>query len=87
MADVIVIREDVLRRPQTVEFYPEGAALPDDIDRRIQREKQVLDQRTETKAQPAQHKAKKIGGPWYQLPTGEKVKGKAAVRDAGYEVP
>ena len=77
MAEVIVIREDVMRRPQTVEYYPEGAALPSDLDRRIQRERKVLDQR----------EAVKIGGPWYQLPTGEKVKGKKAVREAGYEVP
>jgi len=84
MADrVIVRREDVLGRPRDTTVYSEGDPLPDWAEEALEgRETQVSDPRDEVKAttQTAEH----LGSGWYQLPTGEKVRGKDAVREQGY---
>jgi len=80
-ADVIIVERDRLGRPSRVERYEAGEPLPDWLDDRLARETQVQDPRQEVKT------AEALGGPWYRLPSGEKVRGKDAVRDAGCEVP
>jgi len=74
MAEVIVIREDWLGRPRSVDRYEEGAQLPETIAREVK----VQDRREEVTHQ---------GNGWYTLPTGETVRGKQAVKNAGYELP
>jgi hypothetical protein len=76
--DVIVVERDPLGRPSRVERYGAGDALPEWLDDRLQRETQASDPRGEVKAN---------GSGWYTLPGGETVRGKDAVREAGYEVP
>ena len=80
MADteVIVVERDVIGRPGRVERYGPGEPLPAWLDDRLGRETQVQDPRQEVKAK---------GSGWYELPTGETVRGREAVREAGYEVP
>lgn len=80
MADplVIVRREDALGRPTRTVTYGPGDPKPDWVTEALpDRETQVIDEREEVKH---------LGGGWYQLPGGEKVRGKEAVRDAGYDV-
>lgn len=77
-ADVIIVERDPLGRPSRVERHEAGEPLPGWLDDRLTRETQVQDPRQEVKAN---------GAGWYELPDGSVVRGKDAVRDAGYEVP
>lgn len=77
--EVVVVERDYLGRPSDTEVYSEGDPKPDWLEERLPgRETQAGDPRDEVK-----HK----GGPWYELPSGETVRGKEAVREAGFEVP
>lgn len=73
--EVIIVNRDVMGRPGRVERYGPGEPVPDWV--RSELETQVSDPREEVKH---------AGGPWYQLPNGEKVRGKDAVREAGYSI-
>jgi hypothetical protein len=79
MADetVLIVERDVLGRPGRVERYGPGEPLPEWARQAVKRETQVQDPRDEVKH---------AGGPWYELPDGEKVRGKDAVREAGFEI-
>jgi len=73
---VVVVERDRIGRLARVETHEPGDPLPDWLEQQMpSRERQVQDPREEVK-----HK----GGPWYELPNGEKVRGKDAVREAGY---
>jgi len=86
MADrVIIRREDALGRPRDTTVYSEGDPLPDWAEETLAgRETQVSDPRDEVK-EVSGDVAEHLGSGWYLLPTGEKVRGKDAVREAGYE--
>jgi len=78
-ATVIIRREDRLGRPVHTETYGPGDALPEWAQDYLSgRETQVLDPREEVKH---------CGGPWYKLPSGEKVRGREAVYERGYKPP
>lgn len=76
---VLVRREDRLGRPVHTETYGPGEALPEWAEEALAgRETQVSDPREEVKH---------CGGPWYKLPTGEKVRGKEKVKSRGFKPP
>jgi len=94
MADaaIIVIERDWLGRRVRTETFAPGDPTPAWVsDALPDRETQVSDPREEVKAtegpvaegKTAEHQ----GAGWYELPGGETVRGKDAVREAGYEVP
>lgn len=86
MADRVIVRDrDVLGRPVRTEIYGPGDPKPDWAQEMLaERETQVSDPRDEAKGQSGE--VEHLGGPWYLLPDGEKVRGKDAVREAGFEV-
>lgn len=92
MADIIYVREDVLRRPLEVEYYPEGASLPSHVERllergKLRRERQVVDEREEVKT-TQRETARRVGDSyWYDLPDGRRVNGKTTVLNEGYALP
>lgn len=76
--EVVVVERDYLGRPSEAETYREGDPKPDWLEERLpNRETQAQDQREEVKHQ---------GSGWYLLPNGETVRGKDAVRAAGYSI-
>jgi len=80
---MVVVDRDVSRRVRDVEVYGPGVAPPDDLADYLPahlrgREVQAKDPRSEVKSK---------GSGWYELPDGRTVRGKKAVRDAGYTVP
>jgi hypothetical protein len=78
---VVIVERDRLGRPVQTETFAPGDPLPEWAEEHVpEREVQARDPREETKT------AEYCGGPWYKLPTGEKVRGKDAVREAGYAV-
>jgi len=83
MADmtVVIVERDRLGRPVQTETFAPGDPLPEWAEEHLSsREVQARDPREQTKT------VEYCGGPWYKLPTGEKVRGKDAVREAGFEI-
>jgi len=78
---VIVVERDWMGRPARRETYGPGETLPEWVEDQVQ-----TDPRDEVHTSDPRDEVKHVGGPWYELPTGEKVRGKEAVREQGYNV-
>jgi|APHM01.1.fsa_nt_gi hypothetical protein len=75
---VIVVERDRIGRPVQAETFEPGDPLPAWVEEKVpRRETQTQDPREEVKHQ---------GSGWYLLPSGETVRGKDAVREAGFNL-
>ena len=82
---MVVVDRDAMRRVRSVDVYRPGEAPPDEIADYLPhevrlRETQTSDPRDEGKT------AVHTGAGWYELPSGETVRGKDAVRERGFEI-
>ena len=83
---MVVVDRDAMRRVRSVDIYRPGEAPPDEIADYLPhevrlRETQTKDPRDEVKTSEVKHK----GAGYYKLPNGETVRGKDAVREAGFD--
>ncbi len=90
---MVVVDRDAARRVRSVEVYGPGEAPPnhlaDFLPHEVRmREVQTKDPRDEAKSEDEAETegVEALGAGWYRLPDGEKVRGKDAVREAGYQI-
>ena len=79
---MVVVDRDAMRRVRSVDVYRPGEAPPDEIADYLPHEVRLR----ETQTSDPRGEVKHTGAGWYELPTGETVRGKDAVRERGFEV-
>lgn len=79
---MVIVDRDAMRRVRSVEVYRPGEAPPDEIADYLPHEVRTR----ETQTQEPRDEVKHTGAGWYDLPDGSTVRGKDAVRDAGYDI-
>jgi hypothetical protein len=91
---MVVVNRDRAGRVSDVDVYEAGTPPPDWVADYLPHEVrtrsvQTKDPRTEVKAESSEEEpvVKHTGGGWYELPSGAKVQGQDAVREAGFKVP